>query len=280
MSFQPLPPPPQAPPATSADRSSSSSGRGVVRAVGIVLIVGGLIGAAGLFLAQQRAQRTAVENLQRGGSGLRTEFIFEKEGTFTLYYEYAGSFTTEIGGDEETFEADARPEPRRLDVRLLDADGDDVRLLRDVPDVSYDVAGYTGVVYKQVRIRDTGKYILEVGAKDDDFAIAVGAGVVRAPSPLAAIGVGLAGIVLGILCLVTLGRRGRDSSPPAPVAVGWPPAPIDGPAPWGATPMPPPPGSGSWAPTGPPTPAAPPLPPQPPFPPQPPAGSWPPPPPT
>ncbi len=279
MSFQPLPPPPQAP---STDRGSSSSGRGAARVVGTVLIVGGLLGAAGLFLAQQRAQRTAVENLQRGGSGLRTEFIFEKEGTFTLYYEYAGSFTTEIEGDEETFEADARPEPRRLDVRLLDADGDDVRLLRDVPDVSYDVAGYSGVVYKQVRIRDTGKYTLEVGAKDDDFAIAVGAGVVRTPSPLAAIGVGLAGIVLGILCLVTLGRRGRDSSPPpsASVAVGWPPAPADAPAPWGTAPVPPPPGAGGWAPPGPPPPAAPPSPPPPSFPPQPPAGSWPPPPPT
>jgi hypothetical protein len=295
MSYQPIPPPSTpylAPAPASATKRSK-----LALWLGLLLIVGGVVAAVALFLGQRGAHETSINNLQRGASGLQTELVFEKDGIFTLYYEYAGSFSAKVDGDEQKFTADAGSEPRRLDVRLLDADENEVRLLRDVPTTRYtDVGGHSGVVYKQVRIRDTGRYTLQVGAKSQDFAIAVGRGVVKAPSPLLPLAIGVGGVVLGGSCLLILGRK-RPAAPLSAAAVpgpGWPPAPgaasgavVSTPG-WGASPSAPPEGYGwsvtppmpSRPSTEPPAPAPPAASPPIPSPPAPPAaGFWPPPPP-
>jgi len=244
MSYQPnaampqpfgAPIPPGVPPAAERPKRGKS---GLV--IGLVLIVAGLAGAAATFLAQKSAYEGSVKNLQRAGSGLSTEFVFEKTGTFTLYYEYKGSFSTSVGGDDQTFESDARDVPRQLKVRLVDSDGKRVRLAASAPDVSYDVGGFAGVAYKQVEITDTGSYTLEVQEKADPFAIAVGAGAVKQPTVVLPIIVAAAGVVLGLLSLLFLGRR-KAAAPVAPAGVGgWPPAgppdPTAAVPTWGASP--------------------------------------------
>jgi hypothetical protein len=244
--------------------------------IGLTAIVAGVVGGIVLLIAQRQAYRDAIGQLPRAASGLETEFIFEKEGIFTLYYEYQGSFVADVGGEERDIELDARDTPRRVEATLRDADGDEVRLLRDVPDVSYDVEGRAGVVYKQVRIRDTGRYTLEVGEQRDQFAIAVGAGLIEEPSPVAALAVAAAGIVVGLLALILLGRRSSPAlAPPPPLGAptawpstppgygsvpmagaGWASPPVT-PGPWTA---PPPAPSSAGVPEQPPPPAWPPAP--------------------
>ncbi len=282
MSFEPSNAPLPQPGGYSEPPAAKKSKAGLI--LGLLLIVAGVVGGAGLYVAQQSSYEDAVTKLQRAGSGLRTEFVFERAGTFTLYYEHAGEFTVEVGGDEEDFEIDARDEPKRVRVSLVDRDGDEIRLDRDVTDVSYDVGGFAGTSFRQVEIDDTGSYTLEVEAQDDPFAIAVGRGVLSEPNPLYPGIILIAGILLGVLAILLIGRR-KPARPAAaasdaPGAGGpWAPAPPPASAPAGWEPASPP-----WTAGGPATPpmTTPPIPHQPPVPPpappRPPDGSWPPPP--
>lgn len=284
MSYQPSPLP--TPPAPVAPPRRSRTGL----LVGIVLLVGGLVGAGVLYAAQRSAYEEAIRNLQRAGSGLSTQLVFEREGTFTLYYEYAGEFTAEVDGDEEDIELDARSTPRQIDVRLLDADGDRVKLDRDVDEVTYDTGGYAGVAYRTVEIDDTGSYTLDVESESgrDEFAIAIGIGLLRPPTLLFPAVLAAGGVVLGLLAIGLLGRRRRPPvAAPAGGALGaWPSAAPTAPpsapewlptSPPAATPPPANAVPGGWAPQAPPAaPAAPPAPPA--APPAPPPSAWPPPP--
>ncbi len=249
MSYQPGPlvPPPAEP-----------QRRGRARwVIGPLLVIAGLVGAAVLYVAQQSSYETAITNLQRAASGVSTEFVFEKTGVFTLYYEYQGEFSAEIDGDEQDIELDARTTPRQISLRLLDADEQRVRLERDVPDVSYDVGGFAGSAYRQVEIDDTGSYTLEVSSETgrDEFAIAVGFGTVKESTLLYPALIAVAGVILGLLAMLLLGRRKRPvaipSGPPGsgPPLAGWPAAPV-GPPPAPVGP-PPAPTWGTGAPTGP-----------------------------
>lgn len=265
MSYQPSP---LASPALAPGAAVPRRGRSRW-VLGAVLIVAGVAGGAALYAAQRSSYETAVTNLQRAASGLSTEFVFEKEGVFTLYYEYKGEFAAEVDGDDEDIELDARSTPRQISLRLVDADGERVRLDRDVPDVAYDVAGFGGSAYRQVEIDDTGSYVLEVASETgrDEFAIAVGIGIVEEPNVIYPAILAIAGILLGLLAVLVVGRRRTPAGgahgpvgPPAavgsgPPLVGWPPAAPAGPPPaptWGAGES----GASPWAPAPPPSPAA------------------------
>jgi hypothetical protein len=180
--------------------------------LGVVLVVAGLAGAIVALLAQQRAYEGTVENLERALPGFRTELVFEKTGTFTLYYEYAGEFTTTLDGADQAVALSAPATPPDLSVRLIDQNGSDVRLLSSAPNVSYDTAGFEGVAYRQVSIDAEGRYTLEIvpDAAGSNFALAVGKGTVSEPTAvlpaiIAAVGVGLGLVVI----LVAASRRSR-----------------------------------------------------------------------
>ena len=138
--------------------------------------------------------------------------MFEETGTFTLYYEHAGEFTTRLDGSEQDITLAGPETPPEFDVRLLDQNGEEVRLRQDVPDVSYDASGFKGTAYRQVSIDDVGRFTLEIvpDADSSAFALAVGKGTVSEPSAVLPAVIGLVGLGLGLLViLISASRRKR-----------------------------------------------------------------------
>jgi hypothetical protein len=223
--------------------------------LGVLLIVAGIGGAIATLIAQQAAYEGTVENLERALPGYRTELVFEETGTFTLYYEYAGEFTTRLDGSEQDITLAAPDTPPEFDVRLLDQNGEEVRLREDVPDVSYDASGFKGTAYRQVSIDDVGRFTLEIvpDAGSSAFALAVGKGTVSEPSAVLPAVIGLVGLGLGLLViLISASRRKRAMQMAARSAVLVPPpgyavptapptfaVPAPPPSVWSAPPAPP-----------------------------------------
>jgi hypothetical protein len=181
--------------------------------LGVLLIVVGIGGAIATFIAQQAAYEGTVENLERALPGFRTELVFEETGTFTLYYEHAGEFTTRLDGSEQEITLAGPETPPEFDVRLLDQNGDEVRLRQDVPDVSYDASGFKGIAYRQVSIDDVGRFTLEIvpDADSSAFALAVGKGTVSKPSAVLPAVIGLIGLGLGLLVILIAASRRKRS---------------------------------------------------------------------
>ncbi|MGD9705219.1 MAG: hypothetical protein AB7Q42_20820 [Acidimicrobiia bacterium] len=204
--------------------------------LGVLLLLAGIGGAIATFIAQQTAYDGTVENLERAVPGYRTELVFEKTGTFTIYYEYDGDFTTRLDGSDQSIDLDAPATPPEFDVRLLDQNGEEVRLRESGPDLTYDTSGFKGTAYRQVTIEDEGRYTLEIvpDADSSRFALAVGKGTVSEPSAVLPAIIGLVGLGLGLgVILISAGRRKRllrarsaslASSMPAPPA-GYPAPP-------------------------------------------------------
>ena len=88
--------------------------------LGVLLIVAGIGGAIAILVAQHPAYEGTVKNLERAFPGYRTELVFEKTGTFTLYYKHAGEFTTLLDGSEQDISLAGPDTSPEFDVRLLD----------------------------------------------------------------------------------------------------------------------------------------------------------------
>ncbi len=239
--------------------------------LGPLLIVGGLLGGIATYAAQQVNYRKRVENLERAVSGYTTTLTFEKEGTFTLYYEYAGSFNASFDGQSEPITITSPIDPPAFTATLTDSEGGAVELDTDVPTLSYDAAGFKGRAYAQTTINQAGDYTLQVipASPADEFALAIGIGRASKPTILLPLVIGLVGVIPGVLLLLFGGRRKPAPQPPSavttygapmgyqPASTHYPPTPASGPPP----PLPgagPPPLPGT-APTPPPAPM--PLPP-------------------
>jgi hypothetical protein len=207
------PPPPQ-----------DAPGRGGLW-LGWALVVIGLIAGIGLYIGQKMTYEQRVENLERAVSGYETTLNFERTGTFTLYYEYAGSFEAKLDGTATLVILDAPASPPGFDARVVDANGDDVRLRRGGPDVSYDVGGFSGVSFRQIVVDETGTYALQIVPDDPAgpvFALSVGRGTVEEPTavlPAAIVGLGL-GLGLSIVLLTVSRRRRARRASPAPASSG------------------------------------------------------------
>ena len=212
MSYQPQSTAPQ----------KSGSGRGVLW-LGVLVLIAGIAGAIATFVGQRVVYEQSVENLERALPGYRTELEFEREGTFSLYYEHQGTFTTRLDGSETEVTLDAPETPPEFDVRLLDDNGEDVRLRQSGPDLTYDVGGFAGTLYRQVDIEQVGRYTLEIvpDADGSAFALAVGKGTVDEPSVILPMVIGLIGLGLG-LALILLGAARRSRARRAALQVSPP----------------------------------------------------------
>jgi hypothetical protein len=276
----------EAPPPTPAPKRSALG-----LAIGIPLIVLGLLGGGAFWLLQSSRHERHVKNLQRALSGYNTDFTFEKAGTFTFYYEHAGAFRAQVDGGNKNVTIKAPASAPNVSLRLVDSKSAQVRLSRVVDGPTYDVGGFKGAALRQATIKRAGTYTLEVQPDDPaapQFDIAVGIGTVdRTEAKLLwPLVIGLGGLVLGLLSILLLGRRrptevaldttattaqwnpgaawdpaaGPLSGPPvAPPGYGAPPAfgpppqvPVAPAAPVVAPPADPPPVSPPWAPPSPP----------------------------
>jgi hypothetical protein len=208
-------------------------GRGALWA-GVALIVAGLVAAVALIVVSSSRRTDTVEKLARAVAGQQTTLEFEKAGLYTLYYEYAGEFPATVEGQTTTVVLSAPETPPDFSLQLLDANDADIPLRR-APDVSYeDVAGFSGVAFRQVRVREPGVYRLRIAPTGDElptFAIAIGKDVPDAFGPLAftGLGLGLAGVLLGAVLIAVGGRRRSEELPQPGVGdTAWAPGAGDG----------------------------------------------------
>lgn len=178
---------------------------------GLLVLIGGLGAGVALFLASGTQYEDAVKGLQRAPVGCDTEFDFTGTGTFYFYAETQGSIG-ELRGDCENTGTDySRDDVPRVDLTLVDDNGDEVDLDRN-SDASYDKGGFVGTSVRSITIDEPGQYVLSVVSDDDDFAVAVG----RNPkddfesAQKIAFVVGGAGLVLGLL-LTILGLRRKPA---------------------------------------------------------------------
>jgi hypothetical protein len=201
------PAPPVVPVATEGGRRR---GRPALTALGIVLIVAGIGGAVGLFVAGSQRYSDGIEKLARGPANCVTTIDVAKDATYYFYVETKGE-VGDIRGNcpslGESFAVDGDGDAR---VSLQDDDGEAVRLRR-ADGTTYDSGGYSGELIRSARL-DEGRYQLAVEA-DEDVVVAVGGDVEDLKTSLVLpIIVGLAGVVLG-LGLLLLGRRGKPATP-------------------------------------------------------------------
>ncbi len=212
--------------------------RGRVVVAGVVVLVG-LIGAGvALWFAGGERRADNVATFARAPVGCETTLDFEATGTFVIYVETTGEFTTLAGACDVEPRYDREPDDvPELDLTLLDPSGKPLAVF-DAEPVVYDVDGFIGTAVYSVRIDMPGDHVLTVGPiGGDPFAIAIG----RSPDEGVALlrwgaaAAAIAGLVLGGVLLVLGSRRApTPASPTAPWAPdeqGWPASPPGFPTP-------------------------------------------------
>lgn len=227
MSFQPQP-------QIQAQVQPPTPGRGFTR-MGVALFILGLAGGAALFLLSGKTEEDTVKKFARAPAGCTTTLQFDRAETFEVYLETAGVLDT-VNGDcaaNGSGYNHSDNDPPRVSLSLIDANNAEVSLSPGTG-ATYDVGGFKGQAVQQVTIPASGTYQMTVTSEANDFVIAIG-GESDADSKnltLAAIGAGIAGVVMGFVLLIAGSRAKRSAPALAPASGTWPPA-TPGPG-WGA----------------------------------------------
>jgi hypothetical protein len=239
MSFQPqvpmigqLPPVGAAPPPPAKRKRRKG-----LMLLGIGLLVGGVVGGGFAVLQSKSNYESEVKSLARAPVGCTTTLVFDKPAEFVVYIETKGKISDLSGdcqGNGSSYDR-SNGQPPKISLTLLDADNAVVDFSR-ASSASYDAAGFIGTQVRTLKITNAGTYHLDVESPDKDFAIAIGKNPQADRKTLRMIGAAivLAGVVLGLLCLLLGLRRrppalasGRPGSPMGPLP-GWTPGPYAG----------------------------------------------------
>lgn len=208
---------------------------------GIVVLVVGIGGAIGLWLAADSRLDAAVDGLARGPVGCDTVLDFDETGDYVVFIETKGSIGDSRGDCNAASTVDySGDEPPAATVTLTDPDGAEVDIVAD-DGIDYDTGGSQGSSIGTVTIDQGGDHLLRVESDDDGFYVSIG----RDPNDgvalmrIAALALVIVGFVVGILLIAT-GRRRGDELAPAPAAPWVPTGPAPG---WPSSPpgFPPPP---------------------------------------
>ncbi len=194
--------------------------------LGLAAVVGGVVGAALLYLMSGSADDEAAKKLARAPVGCTTTLQFDRTGTFLFFVETKGS-VGDVGGDcpvtDDSYDSTgSNPD---VTLTLVDRDDSDVTI-DDSTGVSYDAAGFVGSSIQSVQIDEPGTYRLTVDSPDDEFVISVGTDPNEAADSmktLAMVVLGV-GVVLGA-GLLLLGKRRRGAAPAPAVPAAWQPQP-------------------------------------------------------
>jgi hypothetical protein len=193
-----------------------------MRALGIVVIVAGVVAGVALWFAAGRRYDDAVASLAPAPIGCDTTLTFDRTGTYTLFVETKGH-VGEIDGDCESAarDYDVASVPR-VTLALVDADGQNVDLAR-ASGPTYDRAGRRGEGIRAVRIDRTGTYVMTAEATNTEAMIRVGRDPARGVAAMraGAIAILLAGVTGGVL-LIVLGRHRRVPAPAVVPGPAWP----------------------------------------------------------
>lgn len=189
-------------------RNRTSKAGGLI-ALGIVVLIVGLLSGIGLWFSADQRYEDAVDNLARAPVGCVTTLDFAEAGRYLLFVETKGELADVVGdcGDRGEFEWTDTAQPAAT-VTLTDPEGVSVGL-DAAGGVSYDSARSTGRVNQSFQIDVPGDHLLSASDGPAGFAFAIGrdpndgVALLRAGAGLAA----AAGVVIGGALLLLAARR-------------------------------------------------------------------------
>lgn len=192
-------------------------GRGAAAAIGLFLLLAGLVGGGVLYvLATQRPER-AVDGFARAPVGCTTTLEFTETGTFYVFEESGAAEAVEVECTQvatpgveldASFPGDLVPEAVAADDTL-----------------SYDIGGVEGRSVRRVEIVEAGQYQVAVVGDDLTKVAAIGRDPDDGVADLrrTALIVAVVGTLVGLALLVLSGRRSRRAATTAPPdGPGWP----------------------------------------------------------
>ena len=211
--------------------AQSSSRRGLLTALGVLMIVVGLVAAVVMWTLGGNPATDAVEGFARAPVGCDTTLDFVETGEYFVFIESAGQLD-EIRGDcDIEGRYDVGSGTPDVEITIVDPDGAPVDLDRAVTTLDYDEGGFVGSAAFTIDIAETDDHVVRVESADDEvFVVAIG----RDPADgvaalrLGAVALGLVGLLVGA-GLIVIGARGARAKVQAPQ---WAPGPGAPPAPF------------------------------------------------
>jgi hypothetical protein len=202
-------------------------------ATGVVIIVVGVLAAAGLWYTAGQRYDDAVRGLARAPVGCDTTLDFAETGTYFLFVETTGAISDVTGNCDAVTEYDSNRD-EVPSVRLTMWDPSSLELLPDQAmaldrnsTTTYDAAGFVGQSIRSVDVTTAGDHVLRVessaSSASSAFAVAVGrdpsegVGILKLGAALAA----LIGVVGGVILIVMSTRRRPESGEVSTIAA-WP----------------------------------------------------------
>lgn len=200
--------------------SRRSQGRGLAAALGLFLLLVGLIAGGVLYVFAEQRPGRAVDGFARAPIGCTTTLEFSEKGTFYLYEEVGATVDPAVTGCEP-FVSVGREFEAQFVGELTPASTD--------PDtsVTYEVDGVEGRSIARFEITQPGQYTVAVLGDDPTVAAALGRDPVDGVDDLrrAALIVAIVGVALGLLMLTVTGRRSRRAAEATiPDGPGWGPS--------------------------------------------------------
>ena len=192
-------------------------GRGVIAAIGLLLLFAGLVGGGVLWVLADREPESAAESFARAVPGCTTTLTFGEPGEFYVFEELSGIVAPVEGCQPSTLSG------RPFTFTVVDSTGVEVPRVAD-DSVSYDLDVGSATSVARITIEEPGEYRISVLGSDPATVAAVGgdpeAGVEQLrQAAIASIG---GGLVLGAFLLWLSARRSRRAATFAsPADPGW-----------------------------------------------------------
>jgi hypothetical protein len=179
---------------------------GVLLAVGVILVLLGIIVGGAIYVSGKNSYSTKAKNLgAKSGalSGCVTDLTFDKPGVYTLYYVSKGTVRINGANDgcstSDVVPVAADPIAPKIGLRLTNSEGKSLKLGAPTASGIVRVGGVVAEPYRQVTIGTVGDYRLEVASPDTGLPFAIGVGQeISKQSSLLALVVGLVGVVFGV----------------------------------------------------------------------------------
>lgn len=192
---------------------------GGATAIGLAVVLGGLIAGAALYVVSLGRPSDAVAEFARAPVGCTTTLDFVEPGRFFVYEETGGLLGEIPAGCTPVADAGTPFQVEFTGSRqpAIDAGG--------ATGPSYEVDGVVGRAIRTLEITEPGEYLIEVAGPDLAMVAAVGGdpqdGVTRLR--VAALVTALLGMVVGLALLGRSRRRAPGATVPADTAVWGPP---------------------------------------------------------
>ena len=182
-------------------------GRGVIAAIGLLVLFAGLVGGGVLWVLAEREPESAAESFARAVTGCTTTLTFGEPGEFYVYEELSGIVAPVDGCQPSTLPG------RPFTFTVTTTTGVEVPRVAD-DSVSYDLDVGSGTSVARVTIPEAGEYRISVLGADPAIVAAIGGDPEDGVEQLrqGAIAAAVGGVVLGAFLLWLSGRRSRKAA--------------------------------------------------------------------